>query len=329
MKSHLLILSMAAAGLFLAPGFAWAQATQTPEQLLDEPLEPALEAPAEAQDEEAEAELVDSSETDFNEDNFRRSMELRDQTLQRSPDLTTGSYSRATGLQLEGLPEESQKHLRDELREVIVGKGPWTPEENGEIYPYQPSEGAEKNPGLEKRERDAWAELVGKYHEREAAIHANAARSQAATSSDLGEGSSEMGQQQQGGSAPEEGGSSDLEAASAAALQQAMSAGSSASSSASQASAEPLEQGVSQNALQLLTQRQQLPAASASASAPQAEQVSQQTAQSQSEDASNASTEQADLDFQTEGVIAIEDLRNLDLDYGSATPRETDDPEEN
>ncbi|MDX1556778.1 MAG: hypothetical protein R3212_12180, partial [Xanthomonadales bacterium] len=49
--------------------------------------------------EEAPEQDSDSREVDFNEENFRRSMELRDTALRRSPDLTVGTYSPGTGIQ--------------------------------------------------------------------------------------------------------------------------------------------------------------------------------------------------------------------------------------
>ena len=103
--------------LLVSTGELFAQAEQTPEKLLDE-----VQTQSDEESVEADAKDVEppaSNEVDVNEGYFRRSMELRDRSLQRSPDLTTGSYSRSTGLQaLNALPEASQKHLREDHRQT-------------------------------------------------------------------------------------------------------------------------------------------------------------------------------------------------------------------
>ena len=119
-----------------------------------------------------------SQEVEYSEDNYRRFMELKDQNLQKST-LPTNKYQSGTQ-KLDELPESSQKHLRNQLREVISKGDAWTPGDEDKQYPYVPSEAAESNAGLRLKEAEAWQELVGEYHEREAQIHANAARSDAA-----------------------------------------------------------------------------------------------------------------------------------------------------
>lgn len=285
----------------------WAQAEQTPEHIPgaeDLNAKDAKDAKDEKNSEggggpEAESEEQPlSSEVDFNEENFRRSMELRDAALQRSPDLTTGSYSPRSGVKaLDALPEASQKHLREQLREVIVENGPWTPAEAGETYPYVPSAEAMENGTLAKREQAAWTELVSKYHEREAALHANLTQSPAGTGSVAGEGPPA----QDGGSESEPGENSD-KAQRAAALAELLESGAAAGSESAAGAAPPMDQGVSQNALQLLTERQQLPAATAASEA----------TEGQAESGKN----QIELD--SEGIIAIEDLENVRLDPEAA-----------
>lgn len=296
---------------------AFAQAEQTPERipgaedLAAEEAEDAEDA-GDAESADAASADVESSEVDFNEDNFRRSMELRDAALQRSPDLTTGSYSPETGVRaLDELPEASQKHLREELREVIVENGPWTPEEAGETYPYVPSPDAIENGTLGKREQVAWTELVAKYHEREAAIHANAGRSQAATDSAMVEGapagdagsqgSPADGQASETGSKTEAGQNPD-KAERAAALAELLESGGEAGAESGAGAAPVKEQGVSQNALELLTERQQLPAVTA---APESERNGGGGAEPQ-------------IELDSEGVIAIEDLEKVRLDPEAA-----------
>lgn len=311
--------------LICAAGLAWAatvhaQAEQTPENILDEPLEPPAEEAQASQDEADDAPA--SSETDFNEENFRRSMELRDQALQRSPGLTTGTYSGATGLDvLDELPEASQKHLRSELREVIVRNGPWTPDQAGVVYPYTPSEAARQERSLARQEQAAWGELVGKYHEREAAIHANAARSRAATAKRMAADGRGQGKE---GEEPES------QTGNAGGVPRGTPGDGAENVSSQQA---PV-QGVSQNALELLTSRQQLPANATSNATSQAtpggasqvtpgearlaEERSAADAQAGKEDAVRETPE---MDLESEDVIAIDDLGNVRL--------EAEEPEEN
>lgn len=321
MTNHFICRLLALVFALLIAGALHAQAEQTPEKLLDEPIAEPAEEPAE-ESEEAD----DSREVDFNEENFRRSMELRDQQLQRSPDLTTGTYSQGTVHQLlEDLPEASQKHLREQLREVIVQNGPWTPEQAGEVYPYTPSDEAMKNGSLEKREQAAWQELVGRYHEREAANRGLSQAGQPGEVSESGEAGQEgeEGQSIQGQQAGTQGSEGDATqqaaeraAARAAALAEIMNSSDAAGAETVDSSAPPTTQGVSQNALQLLTERQQIPAAASSAAT-----ASSAAAADAEKSQGQAKAEEAEMDLDTEGVIAIEDLKKVDL--------ETEDSKEN
>ncbi len=119
-----------------------------------------------------------SQEVEYNEDNYRRFMELRDQQTEHS-NLPTNAYQ--SGLKkLDELPEASQKHLRNQLREIILEGDAWAPGDEDKEYPYVASEGAQKDPELQQQEAEAWGELVGKYNEREAQIYAGAAAQSAA-----------------------------------------------------------------------------------------------------------------------------------------------------
>ena len=132
-------------------------------------------------------------EVEINEDNYRQFMELRDARQQRDM-LPENSYQSQAGAQkIDKLPEESQKHLRNELREIIIQGDQWQPGDEGGEYPYVPSNAASTNPALQKQEAGAWGELVDNYHKREAEIYANASRSQAAsaTAGAVGEGSAQ------------------------------------------------------------------------------------------------------------------------------------------
>jgi hypothetical protein len=123
-------------------------------------------------------------EVEINEDNYRQFMELKD-ARQRRGVLPEDAFKPRAGLQkLDKLPEESQKHLRNQLREIIVRGDQWQPGDESKSYPYVPSEAARTNRSLQKQEAEAWGELVDSYHKREAQIYANSARSQAAMASD-------------------------------------------------------------------------------------------------------------------------------------------------
>lgn len=290
---------------FLVAAELWAQAEQTPESLLEETATEkiAAEDAEDAEHAESEAEPeTQSREVEFSEDNFRRSMELRDRELQRSVDLTTGTYSHQTGVQtLDELPEASQKHLRNQLREVILRQGPWTPEEAGKAYPYVPSAAAERDGALRSREQVAWGDLVENYHEREAAIHAASAGREAAST----------GAREPGGPGRDSGGqesadgAEDRKAGRAAALTQMLESGA-ASGAAQAAEAAPSTAGVSQNAMEYLQERQQLP--------PQTAAASSDERQAEAGEGESRGEESRDIDLDSEGVIAIRDLERIELE---------------
>ena len=169
---HTMIL-LVVAGLILAPPMAaQTENTEQPEQKIP------------AQDENASG----STEVEFNEDNYRRHMELRDTREQRTVFPET-EYQTQTGRQkIADLPEESQKHLRDELREVILSSDRWQPGDELLDFPYHPSVAAKTNQPLQEQESQAWDELVESYHQREADIYQNAARARGAESAETANG---------------------------------------------------------------------------------------------------------------------------------------------
>lgn len=133
--------------------------------------------------EQATEPVQPDQEVEVNEDNYRQFMELRDGLQQRTI-APQDSFESRSGLQkLDQLPEASQKHLRDQLREIISRGDRWQPGDENADYPYVPSEGARANAKLQSQEAEAWGELVDNYHAREAQIHANSARSSAALAS--------------------------------------------------------------------------------------------------------------------------------------------------
>jgi hypothetical protein len=178
--------------LYASPGFAQ-----------DE--EPATTLPSETDIEEAkpESEEVPSGqEVEINEDNYRRFMELKETRGQRNM-IPETSYKSQAGLQkLDKLPEASQKHLRNQLREIIVQGEQWQPGDEGTDYPYVPSDAASTDQSLQKQEAEAWGELVENYHQREAEIYANSSRSgaAAASASASGAGAGAGGEQGSAGS---------------------------------------------------------------------------------------------------------------------------------
>jgi len=134
-----------------------------------------------------EAKSSSSQEVEINEDTYRQFMELKDANRQGDI-IPETAFKPGSGLQkLDKLPEESQKHLRNELREIIVQGDPWQPGDEAADYPYTPSAAASMNPALQKQELEAWGELVDSYNQREAQIYADRAGNRAAMNPHVGE----------------------------------------------------------------------------------------------------------------------------------------------
>lgn len=206
----------------------------------------ASEARAQDTEEQAPGESNSSQETEVNEDNYRRFMELRDQQVQR-PNQPYAVLAPPGNLEkMEKLPEESQKHLRNELRGIILEGERWTPAEAGKEYPLVASEAAERDPRLHNMEAEAWAELVQNYHAREAEIYAAGARARTATA-DPAAGKSNN---ENGGNEPERGQQDRGQTGQAAG-----SAGHSGQAGASDTPA-PREAGATMNALEYLQNAQ-------------------------------------------------------------------------
>ena len=137
----------------------------------------------------AEPQAPASQEVEINEDNYRQFMELKDAMRQRNI-IPENVFKPGSGLQkLDKLPEASQKHLRNQLREIIVQGDPWQPGDEETDYPFTPSPAASTDPSLEKQEQEAWGELVDGYHERESQIYENSSGTQAARGSEQGSSS--------------------------------------------------------------------------------------------------------------------------------------------
>lgn len=148
------------------------------------------------QDEAADNSEDSSRRVEESEEAYRRRMETEDARDQSRVILDRTSTPQKPAEGIAALPYESQKHLRDEMRDVIIEQEEWKPEDANTIYPYSPSAAAEKDPELRQQEEAAWGDLVREYHKREAAaLAAGGARS----------GSSGPGQGQNGGKSGSEG----------------------------------------------------------------------------------------------------------------------------
>ncbi len=133
---------------------------------------------AQAQDGNAAIADDPSRETDVSEDNYRRFMELRDLRVERPAFPSATLNQPAAPQKLTALPEAAQRHLRDQLRSIILESPPWTPAAMEQSYAYVPSQGARRNPALQNDEAEAWEELVAAYHAREATQFAAAQANQ-------------------------------------------------------------------------------------------------------------------------------------------------------
>ena len=218
----------------------------------DEDSSPSTETDSEQTPAE-NTEVPTAQEVEINEDNYRQFMELRDARQQRNV-MPEDAFKPGSGLQsLDDLPEDSQKHLRNQLREIILEGDQWQPGDEATEYPYTPSEAAGSNSPLEKQEKEAWGELVDGYHQREAEIYANSARSGAASAagshgSGTGE-SQEKGAQDGGGEQSAQGEQSNQQSSS----DQAGNEGSYSPNGSNDPNAKSTE-GVSQNAMEFLKQ---------------------------------------------------------------------------
>ncbi len=110
-----------------------------------------------------------SQHVEESEEAFRRRMETAESHDQSAVMRPRSSGTNKVPEGIDALPADSRKHLRDELRNVIIEQGEWQPEDAGKVYPYTPSAAAEKDPQLRQQEQAAWGELVQEYHKREAA----------------------------------------------------------------------------------------------------------------------------------------------------------------
>jgi hypothetical protein len=128
-------------------------------------------------DEDAEDTGDSSQHVEESEEAYRRRMETQDGMGQTDVIPDRPATGGTTGDGIDDLPFESRKHLRDEMRNVIMEQGEWQPEDATKTYPYHPSAGAQADPELRQKEEKAWGELVAEYHKREAAALAGGSHS--------------------------------------------------------------------------------------------------------------------------------------------------------
>jgi hypothetical protein len=121
-----------------------------------------------------EVEKDTSQQVDESEESFRTRMELRDQRFRQQPraDMTYSSGGEKS--KLDQLPEASREHIKEQLRDMIMASHQWKPGEDLSDYPYEPSTAAQADAKLRSLEREAWAEQLQKYQQREAAAYATA-----------------------------------------------------------------------------------------------------------------------------------------------------------
>jgi len=131
-------------------------------------------------DDASKAEEDSSRKVDESEESYRTRMELRDQRY-REQQRADMIYSTQGGTsKLDQLPEASREHIKEQMRDMIIASRQWKPGEDVSDYPYEPSAAAQNDPQLRRHEREAWAEQLQKYQQREAAAYANAQANQQA-----------------------------------------------------------------------------------------------------------------------------------------------------
>jgi hypothetical protein len=263
---------------------------------------------------------ADSQQVEESDEAFRRRMELED-ARHRDPAYVDPQDGYQRQLEkIDRLPEASRDNIREQLIDIILENGEWSPEDARREYPYRPSAAAREDAALASREQEAWDEQIEKYHAREAAAfgayrgpasgpgNPDGAEGGAESSGDGGEAGAGQGQGGQQGESDQAG-----SAGAAGTYEPYRSDHQAANDAASTA-------GVSESALEYLRGRQAQTdgAMAASAGAPanpasrdeSTASDAEATARSaeQSEDATEAD-ENTPRDLR--GILAIEDLDKL------------------
>ena len=168
-----------------------------------------------------------SQQVDESDESYRQRMELRDGFPNQQTRIETTYSSPASNAKIDQLPAPSQKHIKDQLREMIITEGQWEPGEDLSDYPYEPSPAAQTDSQLRGKEREAWSEELQKYQEREAAAYAQATgqspteSAEQGTAGQQGQPGAENGERGEKGQQGSSGSSSSQDSATAAAERRA------------------------------------------------------------------------------------------------------------
>jgi hypothetical protein len=296
-----------------------------------------------------------SAEVEESDEAYRRRMELED-ARQRDLGYTLPPETYAAKQEkLDKLPEESRDNIRDQLVDIIVENGDWEPSDALKDYPYEPTAAARADPELMQQEQEAWDEQIEKYHKREAAAFGtylgpvpgpgNPDGAEGQEQPGEGNEGSDQGSGQQGeGAGAEQGsqqgaeGAEDSEPGSAGTYEPYQSNRTQSEEAVSTA-------GVQQSALDFLkslqgpgqaaneaagsapgapSQGDPAPAAAASGTAQAAADSNpQQPAAEQATEPVQATDPTVEIDLETPGIIAIEDLEKLE---GAESPEDAEEP---
>jgi hypothetical protein len=283
------------------------------------------------------------------DESFRRSRELEDA---RSGDRSyvDNTYGQAAELEkIDKLPQESRENIRDQLVDIIVESGEWEPSDALGEYPYEPTEAAQGDPALMEQEQEAWDEQIEKYHEREAAAWGahkgpvpGPGNPTGQEGGQQGEAGAQGGDEGDGGGSPRSagtyqpyqsspGGSGDetsTAGVSESALDFLKARQQAASAPGGQPQASPEQQAQAQAQQQAQDPSEQQPSQEQSQDPAQEQQ--QQAQQDEQEQSQQASAEEfseqqqentPEVELDTRGIIAIEDLEKLE----GATPGQDPD----
>jgi hypothetical protein len=278
------------------------------------------------------AEREDSQQVEESDEAFRRRMELED-ARRRDPTYVDPQDGYRRELEkIDRLPEASRDNIREQLIDIIVENGEWSPEDARRDYPYSPSAAAQDDTALASREQEAWDEQIEKYHAREAAAFgayrgpvSGPGNPDGAEGGAQG-GESGAGQDGQQGQSGENGSAG--QSGAAGTYQPYQSGQQSADDAASTA-------GVSESALDYVLGRQTPQSGSAADSSGTPTTPAQQAAQAAGDATATAAPEDASSDAAGEeantprdlrGILAIEDLDKLG---DSVRPPPPEEDEEN
>lgn len=285
---------------------------------------------ARAQDAPEPSAAPDTSEqVEESDEAFRRRMELEDARYRDPTYVDPQDGYRRELEKIDRLPEASRDNIREQLIDIIVENGEWSPEDARREYPYRPSAAAQDDPSLASREQEAWDEQIEKYHAREAeafgAYRGPVSGPGNPDGADGGaEGGSESGDAGQSGQSGQAGQAGERETddrAGASGTYEPSQAGKQAAEDAASRA------GVSESALDYVLRRQAGSNGSAAAP-PSAEQnpASQQAQAADDTRATAAATEPAESDESApqdlRGILAIEDLDKLGDSVRPPPPRE-------